>query len=94
MDQLRTEGDAFAGDIGSADFLHNRGIQQIIMTDKGRHEFCGGFCIQFGRAAGLFHVTLVHQVNHIRHDHRLILVMRHKNRCNTKFLLDSPDFNL
>jgi hypothetical protein len=94
MDQLRTEGDALAADIGSADFLHDRGIQQIIMADKGRHEFCGRFCIQFDRAAGLFHVTLIHQVNYIRHDHGLVLVMGNENSGNSQFLLDSADLNL
>lgn len=94
MDQLRTEGDALAADISSADFLHDRGIQQIIMADKGRHKFCGRLCVQFGRTAGLFNVTLIHQVNYIRHDHGLVLVMGNENSGNSQFLLDSTDLNL
>ena len=93
-DDLGTESDIFTVHTLACQLLHGCRIEQIVMADERGNEGSPRLCIQIRRACGLLDLSLVHQMDHIRHDHRFFLIMRDEDRGDAEIPLDPADLDL
>ena len=68
-------------------FYHRSG-KNIALPNKISNKTVGRLIIDFLRCAHLLDLTILHHHNLIRHRQRLLLIVGHKDKSNTNFLLN------
>ena len=70
------------------------GRQDVVISDKTGRKLGLGFRVHGNRASRLFDSSGVKQLNHIRHDHSLILIVSHENGGQPQLSVDLADAGL
>ena len=94
INDFRTECYVCTFTVNACHLLECINRHHVVMADECCCKLGNRFCIHLCRCSGLFNLAVVHQMDHIGHNHGFILVMGNKDSCHIQFLLNTSDLNL